>query len=189
MASGTRIQVFGNAAGTQTINTLYLVEEIQAGQWPTLAAKVDNDWCRKVNFCQATVFTWTGCQISWLSPTGPASQFFAFNRPGAVVGLLPMQVAFVLKLGTGFSGRSNQGRWYISGVCTSNNNLGMPSAAVMTQWPTQLAAIMTAWGIAVGSPYTLGVYSRKQGIVQPVLNLTCSPIWGTLRSRRFGVGI
>lgn len=190
MAEGTRIQIFGNAAGTTLINTLHLMESVPTQNWQALATKVDTEWCARfsTNF-QSNLFTWTGCQISWVSVNGPTSQFFPFNRVGGNSGLLPMQLAWVIRLTSGISGRSWNGRWYLGGLSTVCNQNGMPSASFSTTMANQLALIKQSWGIAVGGQYTAAIYSRKRGVMQPILDFRLAPIFGTVRSRRFGVGI
>lgn len=190
MAVGTRIQIKGNGAGTNTITTMFLMEEIQSGLWPALADKVKLQWCGKfANIINGIGFKWTGCEISWVAPTGPTPQSFAFTVLGGVSGLMPMQVGFVVKLTTGFSGRSKNGRWYLPGLSPVINTDGFPNPTAMTNMATAVSQIKSQWGIAVGGAHTLAVYSRKLDILMPVLDLLPGPVWATIRSRRFGVGI
>lgn len=190
MATGTRIQIKGNGAGTNIINTMFLMEEIQSGLWPALADKVRLQWCGKFNnIVNGLPYKWTGCEISWIASTGPTPQSFAWNVSGGLSGLLPMQVAFVVKLMTGFSGRSMNGRWYISGLSPVVNTDGFPNSTAMSNMATALAGIKSQWGISVGGTNTLAVYSRKKNNLFPVADLAATPVWATIRSRRFGVGI
>lgn len=190
MAEGTRIQIFGSGAGTTVINTMHLLESVPTQDWQALSIKVDQQWCTHLaGLFQGTTFKWTGCQISWVSPFGPTPQFFAFSRPGGNSGLLPMQVAWVIKLTTGISGRSFNGRWYLSGLSPVVNNLGFPNPTWTDQLVTKLALIKSAWGIAPGQPHTASIYSRKQGVMHPIIFFTPSPVFATIRSRKFGVGI
>lgn len=189
MAFGTRIDVMGNAAGTNTINSLFILEEPTANLWPALASYVGTNWVAHMRWCQGNIFTWTSCTISSMRPGGPASQSFPINQIGAISFLMPMQVAFVIKVGTGASGRSFNGRWFISGIGTGMSLNGKPAPSDLTTWGTHLNAVLNAFKLQSGNPYSLALYSRKQDTLHPVLSLSCSPIFGTLRSRRFSVGI
>jgi hypothetical protein len=190
MAQGTRIQILGNGAGTNIINTMFLMESIPTQDWPALADKVKLKWCSSFSASfQGSIFRWTGVQISWLSPNGPTPQSFAFNVIGGNNSLLPMQVAFVIKLITGISGRSFNGKWYISGLAPVIVSNGFPATAYLDTMATKLAQIKADWTLNVGAPHTLAVYSRKRDQLSPVINLAVSPVFGTIRSRRFGVGI
>lgn len=189
MAFGTRIDILGNAAGTNTINSIFLLEEPPVTQWQALATYVGANWTANMRWCQWTGFTWTGCTISSMRPGGPASQFFPIGQVGAVNFCMPMQVAFVIKVGTGASGRSFNGRWFISGISTNMSINGKPSAIDLGTWSTKMSAILTAFKFQSGNPYSLALYSRKQDTLHPVLSLSVSPIFGTLRSRRFSAGI
>lgn len=189
MASGTLCRIYGNAAGTNFINSIVLTAPVPVQDWQLLANKVDQDWIRNLNTFQGQSVIWTAVQISHLDPGGPASQIFNLNRPGAGLGLLPMQVAYVIRLGTGQSGRSRQGRWFLGGLNTAANSNGMPSSTHLAQFPAALAAIKTAWTTNNNWSNGLGIYSRKLDQVTLITSFTVSPIFGTLRSRRFSVGI
>ena len=185
----TRIALTGNAAGTTFVNTFYVQNEVPQGDWLALATKADNDWVRKVNVFQSSLVTWTSATINYTRTDGPSSQTFPLNRPGALTGLLPMQLAYVIRLHTGFAGPSNNGRWFLSGLSTSQNVAGMPASGSLSTWPTQLAAILAAWSPANPLGGRLVLWSRTRDLVIPVQSMVVSPAFGTLRSRRFGRGI
>lgn len=181
--------MMGNAAGTNFVNTIYTQSEVAQSDWATLAAKADNDWIRKLNSFQSSLVTWTSATINYTRSDGPSSQSFPLNRPGALTGLLPMQLAFVIKVQTGLAGRGNNGRWFLSGLSTSQNVNGLPSSTSLTTFPASLAAILAAWSNSnpLGGPLCL--YSRKRDLLIPVSNLIVNTVFGTVRSRKFGRGI
>lgn len=186
---GTRIVLAGIGAGTTFLNTLYVQNEVPQADWLALATKADNDWVRKVNVFQGQNVTWTSATINYTRTDGPPSQSFPLNRPGAVAGILPMQVAYVVKVQTGLAGKGNNGRWFISGLGTGQNIDGRPANSSLNTWATQNAAILAAWSASnpLGGPLCL--YARQRDLLIPITNLIVSTVFGTLRSRKFGRGI
>jgi len=95
---------------------------------------------------------------------------------------LPYNTAALVKLTTGFSGRSNRGRMYVPGYTEASSD----GAAVNSTTRNNLTDLFPAINTAVGADFvdmTLGVLSMKNETGHVATSITCEPSWATMRKR------
>lgn len=190
MPAGTKVQLMGSAAGTNTITTLFFRAPYDPNTASVMAQRLEDDFIRKLNSYQSSSFTWTNIRIGQIDSGGQSPYNKAINRPGASSGLLPMQLAYVVHLFSGFVGLGNRGRFFWPAVPPGYVANGFTSATFNTSFLAALDIVKGFWvGASATYTYRWVIYSRKDNVLKDVSLLGFSTILGTLRSRRFGTGI
>lgn len=100
---------------------------------------------------------------------------------------LPPQVAGILRLSTGSFARTAKGSIKFYNPTETDNDAGQPNAGYRTGLEN-MGTILMGGGSPNLARYQLVVYSRKLLTARKVTSVVAAPLWGTVRSRKPGVG-
>lgn len=104
-----------------------------------------------------------------------------------------LNLAFVLRLETGLSGRKNRGRVYMPGQHPGHTTSGFVNATGQALWNTPIFNLKLNFiqGGGAGNPYYLVIYTRGDptGTFRTVRDIVLRTTPGSMRKRMLGVGI
>lgn len=104
-----------------------------------------------------------------------------------------LNMAFVLRLETGLSGRKNRGRVYMPGQHPGHTSSGLVNGTGAALWagPITNLKINFLQGGSAGNPYYLVIWTRgtSTGSFRTVTDIVLRTTPGSMRKRMLGVGI
>lgn len=205
MATGDlyRVAFNYNVHGQSCVNVMYMKQTVVgAGTAQTAAtalAPLLKDVFKIVLTRGSTSNT---CNVSTqlvarlLTDQGQASANFADEGP--LDAALPALNAMVVRIRTGFSGRSHRGRIFVGAVPASWVSGSVMNATGITKYGLFATALIQGFmGNAPQSGYQLGVFSREKYRIlsnpfddywKPATQLTVPSEVASMRSRKVGVG-
>jgi hypothetical protein len=101
----------------------------------------------------------------------------------------PQQVALQINFLTGTAGRRGRGKIYVPGIFTTAISEGNFSTSQQTVLNSSMVTLKNRYAVGGSTAWTLGVYSRADDVIRPVVDFTYNLVPSTLRSRKLGVGV
>lgn len=160
------------------------------GAQTTLANEVTTIWINQVKTLQGAALNYVAVKVEALGTTLPP-HIKTINIPGVQQfdNELDPCNAFIIRLRTGFAGRTGRGRVYIASVMKGFYRNGLVTQTLIDAWDQVFGNIMGNTGFG-SSPYILCVGNKSGPLVfHPVMSLQVAPTLGHQRRRNIGVGI
>lgn len=186
-----KASVYGRGLGINTITTLrFAIAPLEVPGKQALANEIDVYWCDMWKRVAHSGFQYHTIVIVNTNSPNDSPYQQSINRVGVSVPG-PPQISLQVNFLTGTAGRRGRGRVYIPGIQTAAFS-GTGSFSPTTNENTIIPLLNTLrgrWCVPNSSPYILGVYSRLDDAIRPVVSIQYNTIFAALRSRKPGIGI
>lgn len=186
-----RVTMYGNGGGSNVQTVLHFIknEAVTTGEQVAALLRVN-----LIDFARTRIvsagFVWTGVKVEALGGATESPYLTGWNHAGAGgTGLLPLQVAVVWNLFTGGVGRRRRGRIFWPAPPLGHIGTGILNATGVAQHDSVKAQMLNYFcGGANSTGLRLAVRSRANDEEYEVTSIAVTSVFGTLSTRRVGVG-
>lgn len=189
MPQHTKVVITGVCVGVTTITTLRFTQLANTPALKqSLAVEIRDQFLPTVKTPCAANMKFIVIVVSVAEDPNDSPHQISTNVVGSGT-LGPQQVAMQINLLTGTAGRRGRGRIYIPGIFTTAINEGNFSSSIQTVYNASMVTLATRYTGAASSGWNMGVLSRVDNVIRPVVQFNYNLVPATLRSRKLGVGV
>jgi hypothetical protein len=183
--------------GQQINNVLHIdLPQYSVNQaMPIVAENVKTHWITELRNIQSSSVLWTGVTVYAVEQNPMPAPYHTIFSIGGLETSTPTQTVpftcFVLRIRTGFAGRTGRGRIYSPGVHNGWSLNGGIHSVALSNWATRIANLVPKWKGGGTLETTLGVCPRGGGFIdfKPMISLELAPQLGVQRRRNVGIGV